>query len=58
MERHDYPKEIITEIDKVLEDPPPSIEDSLIQAVVAHRMTPEEANECLEAYNRTFHKHL
>lgn len=56
MERHNYPREIVADIDRVLDEPPISIEAALCDAVEHKRMTAEEANECLEAYLRTLHK--
>lgn len=47
---------IIAEIDAALERPPVTVEQALHEAVEAGRMTIAEASECLEAYNRAFHK--
>lgn len=38
------------------EDPEHTIEDCLMKAVKAGRMTKEEAQEAFDAYERTFHK--
>lgn len=57
MERRvDHAQEAIDAIDRVLDCPPPSIQDSLADAVRNGRMTIKEAGECLEAYIRCFHR--
>lgn len=44
----------IEAIDRVLAEPPVSIEEALRHAVARGRMSKDEAEECLEAYERTF----
>lgn len=46
---------ILAEIDAALERPPVTIEEALQEAVEAGRMDIKTAEECLEAYLRSFH---
>lgn len=55
MERHDHAQEALDAIDRELARPPISVEDAVLEAVQNGRMTIDEANECIEAYQRTFH---
>lgn len=53
-EHHDWIAETIAEIDRVLEAPPITIEDSINEAISKGRMTLQEGIDCLEAYQRAF----
>ncbi len=56
MEHHNHIDEAIADIDKCLEAPPITIDESLDQAIANGRMTIKEAEECREAYHRCFLK--
>lgn len=53
--KHDHIRDAIEEIDRCLERPPITIEESLVQAVQRGTMTEAEATECLDAYERALH---
>lgn len=56
MERIDHAQIAIDSIDAALESPPISLEHALMHAVIHNRMTIEEANDCLDAYEKAFNK--
>ena len=55
-EKRNHCNEAIEAIDRCLQRPPITIEDSLIEAMEQGRMSPAEAEECFLAYQKALHQ--
>lgn len=54
MDAHERNQEVLNHIDRVVNEPPISIEESLDLALKCGRITQEEHDDCMDAYIRTF----
>lgn len=56
MDAHERNQEVLDHIDRAINDPPITIEESLDIALASGRITQEEHDACLECYIKTFNK--